>query len=80
MKLVKSWNYLKDKLYKFIAEHNGVSRREINEFMYKYLSNIMDANKLDNKIRHLLDLLKADGSIVNRGTNKKSNWFINKME
>ena len=75
-KLELSNSELKDKLYKFIAEHNGVSRREINEFMYKYLSNIMDANKLDNKIRHLLDLLKADGSIINRGTNKKSNWFL----
>lgn len=72
----------KELLYQFIINHNGVTRKEINEYMKRFYDDINDNKKIDNKIRRLIDILKVENRIVNKGTKKCPYWYKNgiKME
>lgn len=62
---------LKQQLYEFIKNGNGVSRQEINEYMYPLLEG---KDNLDNKVRNMIDWLNRNNKIKNIGTKKEPVW------
>lgn len=56
-------------LLEFIGNRNGVTRKEINDYMYP-LFDITDTKKLNAKVKWLLDSLKDTELIVNIGDNR----------
>lgn len=68
--------YLNDnekKLYEFIKSNNGVTRKDINDFMYPIL-NSNDEKEFNNKVRYMISKLKNDNLIENIGSDKYSIW------
>lgn len=63
-------------LLEFIGNHNGVTRREINEFMYPLYEN-MDDKELDKTVKNLLTSLRRKKLIINIGTDNNSFWLKN---
>lgn len=66
---------LKTKLYDFIKMHNGVTRKEINDYMYPLFDNV-NSKIINEKIRNMIDYLSRKNLITNLGTRKESKWFI----
>lgn len=68
--------YLNDnekKLYEFIKNNNGVTRKDINDFMHPIL-NSNDEKEFNNRVRYLITKLKNDNLIENVGSDKYSIW------
>jgi len=66
---------IKSKLLEFIKNNNGVSRQEINNYIYPLLDT-NDKKELDNKTRNMITYFKEKKIIENIGSDKKSNWII----
>lgn len=66
---------IKSKLLEFIKNNNGVSRQEINNYIYPLLDT-NDKKELDNKTRNMITYFKEKNIIENIGSDKKSNWII----
>ena len=69
---------LKTIILDFIKEHNGVSRKEINEYVYPMLNG--DEKYKKEKVRNVIDYLKNIENIKNTGTRKNSNWILSAKE
>ena len=65
---------IKIMLYNFIKNNNGVSRQEINDYMYP-LFDISNKNELNNKTRYIITFLKEKKLILNKGTKNKPKWI-----
>ena len=70
-------NELKIKLFDYIKNSNCVSRQEINDYMYPLFDTI-DENKLNNKTRYIINFLKEQNLIHNKGTKNKPKWILKK--
>ena len=57
----------------FIIENPGVSRREINEYIYPFMEEYSDAQKTI-KVHNTMANLSRNGIIKNDGSNKYSRW------
>jgi len=68
--------YYKDYIYEYIKKFGSASRQEIDDFIKPKLSNILTSKQLDNKVRYLLSKLKAEGKIINIGSDRNSKWII----
>ena len=60
-------------LYEFVCNNNGVSRKEINEFMSQFYKSL-DKNKIDRKVKYLLTYLRKNKLIKNIGSSIGSIW------
>lgn len=60
-------------LYDFICNNNGVSRKEISEFMVKFYEST-DKGKMNGKIKYLLTYLRKNKLIKNVGSSINSIW------
>lgn len=65
---------IKIKLLEFIKVHNGVSRQEINEYMYPMFETD-NIDELDNKTRYIITYLRERNFIENKGTKNKPKWI-----
>ena len=65
---------IKIKLLNFIKKHKGVTRQEINDYMYPMFENA-NANELDNKTRYIITYLRERNYIENKGTKNKPKWI-----
>ena len=61
-------------LYDFIANNSGVSRKEINDYMYP-LYDTNDQKELNEKVRYLLTALRKEGMIKNVGIDSNPIWI-----
>jgi len=66
---------IKSTLLDFIKNNNGVSRQDINNYIYPLL-NTNDKKELDNKTRNMVDYLQRNNTIKNIGTRKISKWVV----
>src|SRR3982750_3434296 len=63
-----------DRVFKIIENHPGISRSKIlSELINREFSSPITANALTNT----LTTLRRRGSIENRGTKKRPQWYIN---
>lgn len=65
---------IKIKLLNFIKSHNGVTRQEINDYMYPMFKT-NDTNELSNKTRYIITYLRERNYIENKGTKNKPKWI-----
>ena len=68
---------IKIKLLEFIRSNNGVSRQDINNYMYPFF-NTTDQKELNNKTRYIITFLRERNLIYNKGTNNKPSWIAKK--
>ena len=68
-------NKLKNKIYSFIKENNGVNRKQINEFIYPKINKKNDDEKWV-VVKIILRELRQSGKIKNTGSNFNSNWVV----
>ncbi len=68
---------IKIKLLEFIRSNNGVSRQDINNYMYP-LFNTTDQKELNNKTRYIITFLRERDLIYNKGTTNKPSWIAKK--
>lgn len=74
---IEEMDELKIKLFNYIKNSNGVSRQEINDYMYP-LFDTTDENELNNKTRYIIYFLKERNLIHNKGTKNKPKWISKK--
>lgn len=65
---------LRNTIYIFIQEGDGISRREINAYIYPLLNE--EQNKMENKVRTVLTYLRKKNLIENIGSDTDSIWVI----
>lgn len=68
---------IKIKLLNYIKNNNGVSRQQINDYMYPLFDTINE-KELDNKTRYIINFLRERDLISNKGTKNKPKWIIKK--
>lgn len=68
---------IKIKLLNYIKNNNGVSRQDINNYMYPLFDTINE-KELDNKTRYIINFLRERDLISNKGTKNKPKWIIKK--
>lgn len=74
---IEEMDELKIKLFEYIKNSNGVSRQEINDYMYP-LFDTTDENELNNKTRYIINFLRERNLIHNKGTKNKPKWILKK--
>ena len=74
---IEEMDELKIKLFDYIKNSNGVSRQEINDYMYP-LFDTTDENELNNKTRYIINFLRERNLIHNKGTKNKPKWILKK--
>ncbi|MDR1719016.1 MAG: putative DNA binding domain-containing protein [Dysgonamonadaceae bacterium] len=65
-----------DWILKSIKEHGSLSRKDINELLWKMLPQWMDDKQKKIKINHLISELRDGGLIKNAGSYKNSEWVL----
>lgn len=71
---IQETSELKIILLEFIKLHNGVSRKEINEYIYPFLES-KNEKELNNKTRYIITFLRESNLIENIGTKNKPKWI-----
>jgi ATP-dependent DNA helicase RecG len=77
----KKKGFSDDKISNFIIEHlenfsNGLTRKQINEYVWDYLSEILSKEQKIKKINYILYKLQKRGVIKNFGTDKIPLWKL----
>lgn len=65
---------LRKRILTFIIENNGVSRKDINNFIYPSLQEYTETQK-SSKIHNIMANLSRNGLIKNEGSNKAPSWI-----
>lgn len=68
--------YYLDLILKAIKEHEGMTRREIDDLLWNKLPEWMTDEQRKNRIRNLISALSAENIIVNVGSKTNSNWVL----
>lgn len=68
---------IKIKLLEYIKNNNGVSRQDINVYMYPFFETT-NQNELNNKTRYIITFLRERDLIYNKGTKNKPRWIAKK--
>lgn len=68
---------LRESILSLIIEHDGLSRKAINSYIYPLLGGYTEEEKA-TKVHNIMANLSRKGVIVNRGTNKSPNWICPK--
>ena len=76
---IKNNDDVKSRLVDFIKDNNGVSRQDINNYIYPLLGT-NNLKELDNKTTNMVDYLQRNNTIKNIGTRKKSKWVVCERE
>ena len=66
--------HYREMLRRFIMQFNGVSRQEINGYMFDEIREELSVDEKMAKISNMLTYLRKTGHISNIGTDKKSLW------
>lgn len=68
--------YYLDLIVKSIKQHKSLSRKDVDELLWKKLPEWMDDKQRKIKINNLLSELRKDKKIRNEGTFKESKWVL----
>ena len=68
--------YYLDLICKAIEEHGSLTRKDIDELLWKKLPDWMDEKQRKNRITNLITELRQGKRIENRGTFKESEWVL----
>jgi ATP-dependent DNA helicase RecG len=68
--------YYLDLIVKSIKQHKALTRKDVDELLWKKLPDWMDDNQRKGKIGNLLTKLRNDNVIKNEGTFKNSKWVL----
>jgi ATP-dependent DNA helicase RecG len=68
--------YYIDLICKSIKEHGSLTRKDIDELLWKKLPDWMDDNQRKNKITNLIAKCRRGGKIVNQGSYSQSKWVL----
>lgn len=60
----------------FLTEYGGASRKEIDELLSKYLSELLGDTQRRSKVTNLLTRMRKEGTIYNAGTQQKPRWKL----
>lgn len=60
----------------FLTEYGGASRKEIDELLSKYLSELLGETQRRSKVTNLLTRMRKEGTIYNAGTQQKPRWKL----
>lgn len=74
---IEEMDEIKIKLLNYIKNNNGVSRQDINNYIYPLLDTINEKD-LNNKTRYIINYLRERNLINNKGTKNKPKWIIKK--
>jgi len=75
----KSTAYYRDLIVKAITEHNDLSRKDIDELLWKKLPDWMDPKQKKIKINNLIAELRRKKTIENKGNDVKPKWVLIKQ-
>jgi len=67
--------YYLDLILKAIEEHKSLTRKDINELLWKTLPDWMTDKQRKSKINNLISELRISGAIKNIGCDKAPNWI-----
>ncbi|MGV0939981.1 RNA-binding domain-containing protein [Empedobacter sp. UBA5987] len=70
--------YYLDLIIKSITQHKEVTRKDIDELLWKKLPDVMTEEQKKNKVGNLITELRKSGKIINNGTAKESKWMLAK--
>lgn len=70
--------YYLDLIIKLITQHKEVTRKDIDELLWKKLPDLMTEEQKKNKVGNLITELRKSGKIINNGTAKESKWMLAK--
>lgn len=68
--------YYLDLICKAIKEHGSLTRKDIDELLWKKLPDWMDDKQRKNRVTNLITELRQNNRIENRGTFKESKWVL----
>jgi ATP-dependent DNA helicase RecG len=68
--------YYLDLICKAIKEHGSLSRKDIDELLWKKLPDWMDEKQRKHRVTNLITELRQGKRIENRGTFKESEWVL----
>ncbi len=68
--------YYMDFICKAIKEHNFMTRKQIDDLLWKKLPDWMDDKQKKNKITNLLTACRTSGRIINEGSYAHSRWIL----
>ena len=71
--------YYRDLIVKAITEHNDLSRKDIDELLWKKLPDWMDPKQKKIKINNLIAELRRKKTIENKGNDVKPKWVLIKQ-
>ncbi len=60
-----------------LRDHKSLSRKEIDELLWKLLPDLLDEKQKKSKITNLLTKLRSQGKIKNESQGPNSDWYIN---
>lgn len=70
--------YYLDLIVKLISQHKVVTRKDIDELLWKKLPDVMTEDQKKNRVGNLITELRKSNKIVNYGTPKEPKWMIAK--
>ncbi|NLX00989.1 MAG: transcriptional regulator [Syntrophomonadaceae bacterium] len=71
--------YYKDLIISYLEKYKSASRKDLSDLLHDKLSDALGPEQKENKIRNLIFAMSGkDKTIVNRGTNRKPIWVLNK--
>jgi ATP-dependent DNA helicase RecG len=68
--------YYLDLICKSIAEHHSLTRKDIDELLWKKLPDWMDDSQKKTKINNLISEVRRNNKITNKGTLSKPEWVL----
>lgn len=68
--------YYLDFILKAIREHGSMTRKDIDELLWKKLPDWMDDKQRKNRVTNLITELRQNNRIENKGTFKDSKWVL----
>jgi ATP-dependent DNA helicase RecG len=70
-------NYYLDLILELVRVHGPVSRKVLNDLLVSKIPERMTAQQKRDKVRNLVQELRRDGQILNRGNRGDTQWVMN---
>ena len=72
--------YYRDFLLEAIREHGSLTRKQINQLLWKKLPEVLTEQQKKDKITNILSALKRNGKIIRDGWSGKVSWQLARLD